>query len=814
MSFQTPYEPDSPSTPNKSRSFLSDVSTTPAGVPTNSFVPRGPFAQGNSPAGSLFHKSGIENDSIFGSSTGSSDPFMPPRGKNPTPAKARNFAASQSLFSTTNGPRFDESTNSNPWSGLGLSQMSEDAGPQEDDKEMDEEEYEDEAEEDDMEMDTAAKNPAPKFSFLNSSFADQVPQPPSALGQRKAIYTNPVNAKRPRLDEKWAHQSPLRKQTLPPKKKSVMPSIVRTYASGSRLAAVQEPSDVILNTEDEVCRMYEEARQSEEKGTDFFVALSDVSSKLTGIWKSYAERNGFTGPSFGAGLGEQAPSAVKACFLGSLLLQIHHPPATAPSTSGAFGRLPHSLVLARPDENTLTPLPKVLLDWLNANHASQSADVLALRDAEPNATASPNFWETVNAAVLRGRLAEASAVLRSADFNYARSALEDGLPHTGYRGAQLQNIHKCVNKALQILETCPGVQYGDWDVKGTEWSLYRKRVVSVVGELEEFAEGDEPDVPQPPVVDNRFQALNFGLGPNTANQGFSFTKSARMAESRIPWTIYQNLRSLYRIILGDPGAIMARCQDWIEATVGLTAWWDGENDNEIAVPNEDNLGSSIADFSRSRQAKSNEQRIVDESPEEAYLSRLDLALSCATNDTSKMAGFRVNSLSGLEIGLASVFEGNVDGVIRLLQTWSLCIASAVTEVAAAGGWLDTGAANGAQAMPGLSENDLMVLSYGQDGNATATIGRDDILSAYASALFERQGIESEAGLRDGWELSLEVLSRLEDNEKMQKSVSELLGKLPLNTLEQMDKVVLLCAEIGLDNEGRRVSEVSFFLITP
>ena len=737
---------------------------------------------------------------------------MPPRGRrNPTPAKARNFNASQSIFSMNNQSRFGESTSSNQWTDFGSSQMSEDVGPPEGDDEMAEEEYEDEAEEDDMEVDTASKNPAPPaFNFLNASFAGQPPQqPPSALGQRKSIYSNPIDAKRPKLDENWASKSPLRKQALPPKKNSVMPSIVRNIASGSRLATVEEPSEAILNTEDEMCRMYEEARQAEEKGTDFLVALSNVSSTLTDVWKSCAERIGFSGAGFGTGPGEQAPPVVKASFLASLLLQIHHPPTVAPSTSGAFGRLPHSLVLARPDESALAPLPKVLLDWLNANHASQSVDMQLLKETEPSPTASPNFWETITTVVLRGRFAEASGVLRSADFNYARSALEDGLPQAGYRGSQLQNIQKCVNKALQILEFCPGVQYGDWDVKGTEWSLYRKRVVSVVAELEEFAEGDEPDAPQPPVFESRFQAVNFGLGPNPANQGFSFTKSARMAESRIPWTIYQNLRTLYRIILGDPAAIMARSQDWIEATIGLTAWWDGEDDEQIEVSDGGDLNASTADFGRSRQTKSNGLRAVDDSPEEAYLHRLDLALSSATNDASKTAKFRINSISGLEVGLASVFEGNVDGVLRLLQTWSLCIASAVAEVAAAAGWLESGTGTGGQGLPGLSENDLMVLSYGQDGkNATAPIRRDDVLAAYASGLFERRAITSETGLRDGWELSLEILSRLEDNEKMQTSVSGLLDKLPLDTSEQMDKVVLLCAELGLDNEGRKVSEVS------
>lgn len=782
MSFETPYEPESPETPGKSRSFLSDVSTTPAGPPPSNVL-------GGSNR-SLFNESGIKNDSIFGSSMGS-DYFLPPRREKAAPAK--KLAASQSQFGMSNGSRLGESTYSTQSNDWASSQMSEDFAPEEEEDEV----VEYEEDEGDMEVDAAAKS-GPRFSFLDPAVNN--PRPTTALGHRKSIYSNPTNAKRPKLDERWANQSPLKKPTLPPKKDSVIPSIVRNFASSSRLAAVDEPSDVILVTEDEVCRMYEEARQAEEKGTDLYITLSEVCSRLTNAWKECAGRSGYTGAGFGTDPGDQAPNVVKASLLGSLLLQLYHPPVVSPKTEspGAFG----CLILARPDEGSLTPIPKVLLDWLNANHVSQSTDVRTLKEAEPDPTASPNFWETVATAVLRGRLTDASQILRSADFKYARSALEDGLPQEGYRGAQLQNIQKCVNKALQILEMCPGVQHEDWDVTATEWSLYRKRVLAAVTELEEFAEGEET-VQEPPVFENRFQAVNFGLMPKTGNQGFSFTKSARMAESRVPWTIYQNIRTLYRLVLGDPGAIMARSQDWIEAVIGLTAWWDGEDDIEIEVNND--LGAS-AGFGRSRLSKSHGPRAVDDNPEDAYLDRLDLALNSATSDTSA-AGSRVNTLSGLEVGLASIFEGNVEGVLRLLQTWSLCIASAVAEVASAGNWLE--ASGGAKTLPGLSENDLMVLSYGQDDNNAATpIRRDDVLSTYASGLFERRSIRDESGVRDGWELSLEILSRLEDTEKTKKSVSELLEKLPLDTAEQMDKVVLLCAELGLDNEGRRVSEVS------
>ncbi|EAW10924.1 putative nuclear pore complex subunit Nup85 [Aspergillus clavatus NRRL 1] len=808
MSFQVPFG-SSPSTPDKSRSLWSDVSATPADGPpstTKSFTPRGPppstiyggsqmstRSQLDSPQSFFTKSGGVDfNDSIFNSSIGSTHQPAP-RAKNAGPKKS--FAQSQSLFGMANNTRFGESTSFGMSNGF-TSHLNEEVDDEGDEDMLPEEEEDVEEEHGDMDIGDATDGSGHRLSFLDSQFGNSTQPQSFSLGQRKSIYSNPGNAKRPKLDEKWAKQSPLRKGKLSPKKDSAMPSIIRNLASRAGTAVVDEPSEIIISTEDEICRMYDEARQSEYTNKDSQVILSEVSGRLTATW---ATSVGPSNTETGIGPGDQASNVAKASFIGSLLLQLHHPPLSAPKQGSLNNPLgfaaPRSLALTSPQADTITPIPKVLLDWLEANHAPQTNELQILREVEPNPTASSDFWEIINAAVLRGRFNEAADLLRSADFNYARSALEDGLPQAGYRGVQLQNIQRCANKALQILESSPSAQYGDWDVKGTEWALYRKRVMGAVTDLEEFAEGGEQQSPEPPVSENRFQAINFGLKPSPAKGDFSFTKSARMAESRVPWTIYQNLRSLYRIILGDTSAIMSNAQDWIEATVGLTVWWDGEDDEEVASD----------PFGRVGMFKPQSFRGVNDDPVSPYLQRLDLALRSAINEASTNSGFRVNPLSNLEVGLASVFEGNVDGVLGLLQTWSLSIASAVAEVASLGGWLDT--AGGPKTLPGLSENDLMVLSYGQTGNgSTDRIRKDDVLCAYALGLFDRNSIEHESGVRDGWELALEVLSRLTDAENMQKSVSELLDKLPLDTAEEMDKAVLLCSELGLDKEGRRVSE--------
>ena len=168
----------------------------------------------------------------------------------------------------------------------------------------------------------------------------------------------------------------------------------------------------------------------------------------------------------------------------------------------------------------------------------------------------------------------------------------------------------------------------------------------------------------------------------------SFTQSARMAESRIPWSIYQSLRSIYRILLGDPAAIKAHSQDWVEATIALTAWWDGEDDDGADM--EFDASTFGNDFLRSRGPRVKQTRAVAMNYREAYINRLALASSNATSESG--SSFQPNSLSSVEVGLASVFEGNVQGVLELLQRWSLCIAATVAEIASQGLWFESSGA--------------------------------------------------------------------------------------------------------------------------
>lgn len=434
--------------------------------------------------------------------------------------------------------------------------------------------------------------------------------------RKPLIYSNPTNAKRPKLDETWIESSsPAVPRERPNKKGSAFSTIAQDIAARAAPAPLTEPSALILDTEEILCRIYDEAREPDFDLEEFSLRLSVATSDLLAVWKRYLEESSSPehfSASEGIGPEESAPGAVKACFLSSLILPLHHPPLIHGESSNA---LPKSGVyspfraLDEPEQTrTKSPIPKVLFDWLNFFHSPQIGRFEALRSTQPNPTGSPAFWDTVLDALFRADFSQAIHLLEVADFGYARSAMEDGYERPGYHGAQLQNIQGCVNKALKLLRSSPAMQQDDWDIKGLEWAMYRKRVASVLAELEDLAEGAAPALPS---QRDAFDAPHFGISASKSSH-FMFSQSARMAESKVPWTVYQNLKTLYNILLGDPAALLSRSQDWVEATVGLAAWWDGEDDSDITAKTSDRRLSPKRPASRT-------PRSVDLNPEEAYL---------------------------------------------------------------------------------------------------------------------------------------------------------------------------------------------------
>ena len=831
MSFSVP-DSSPPSTPGRTDDeWTSTLSTTPAGPPPSSYK-----SSQLRPRSNLRFSQSIDSQS-GGNCDGSESLFSSLSSSNlpPLPSHAPSFCSSFGAppgSGLANGGKFTFGARANSRNRMTEkdNDLEEEVDGEEDDEEFEdeeeegedeeyeesEEESEEEAEEDedddeveeeeddgdveDNESDEMDAEPT-SSRFSLSDLRSSTTGPRSSIPtKKKLIYSNPDNAKRAKLDEKWATSSPSQpKITVGPRKKpSQMPSLVRNLVSSSSLAKVDEPGDLIIQTEDYIASLVHRVESGELGEDERSEILSETSRNLVETWTAIANdirrRSGRSRPDTAFGPGEKATGVEKAAYICSLLLSLFHPPAKGQENirDQEFRGTRQSLVLARPQANATVPIPKVLLDWLNENHLATDTEVEALRATSPNPTAAADFWDIIQAGVMRGRFRDMAELLRSADFNYARSALQDGLTQPGYRGVELQNIQKVVNRLVQLLESSPAAQNDDWNMTGFDWAAYRKRVNSALLELQEFAEGQDSLPRQSFETGTQLQAPNFGLPQKSnAGQGF-FTQSLRRAESRIPWSIYESIKGIYGILLGDASAVIAVSEDWVEATVGLTVWWNG--DEEEAGRSVNGLGGSKS------------QSILRTEDANPYLRRLEYSFATVTDESAKGKRFQPNSLDSQEVALASVFEGNVDGVVRLLQTWSLCIAVAVVEVASIGGWLQTGAGNAS--MPGfLSENDLMVLSYGQDGPSIDKIQKDEILTNYAEGLAAREKIRYQDETHAGWEIALAVLRRVRNPEIKQKKVPEFLEGVSLDTFEEVNNAVITLTEFGFESEGRKLSEV-------
>ncbi|KAI5296462.1 hypothetical protein KEM52_002083 [Ascosphaera acerosa] len=564
---------------------------------------------------------------------------------------------------------------------------------------------------------------------------------------------------------------------LPPIADSELPQIISNLTADAPVAEISEPGALITRTEETLSRLCEaladegiEAQEAEE-------ALSNAVKELDSLWDEVVPPPEDVRPFGMIGPGPAESDFSRAKLVGSLLLSLRHPPVNNDADTSATAtrsRAPFQSLASAATSGQHAPLPRVLLSWLDKYCPAYVEITHALQDVRPNPTASSSFWTTVKYLTVRAQFSQAARLLEDADFSIARSALEDGYDRPGYHGKQLQNIQKVVNTAARVLRSSPATN-GNWDTRGLEWSMYRKQIKDAIGELDTLVEASRHQ--------SGVARHSARLGkPGSHGSGVSFTHAARMAETQLPLTIYDNLRTMYSIICGDVDAILDNAQDWLEATFALTVWWYGDD--------EDQHGSH----------QQTEQDGRDE-----YLARLACAVATATTEPQEAgteAPFQLKTYDAVEVGLASLCQGDFEGVLRLLQYWSLPIAAAVVEIGVRGGWYQVQTSS-----PTLSGLDGEALALLDQSQPDRPLRKDDVVLNYAQALFSLDGIDDEnTGVLDGWEVALEVLGRLEDPEVMKHHVSEMINEIPLQSAEQVDRTVVLCSELGFAEQGQRVSE--------
>ena len=579
------------------------------------------------------------------------------------------------------------------------------------------------------------------------------------------------------------------------RKDSPIPSIARDMAVQMRLPMINESHDFIRRTENLVSQL-RASPLGESKELAIETAIPTVVQKLIEAWQSCRTVDLMSADSTGGPNGvlpdDEEPNLYKATFLAEFLLQLHHPPKAKGLQALAVSRVNRKDSFSMHSSYTPRAIPQLLLEWLDQSHRPYDAMVQKIITHDPNPTAHSGYWDMILSMVIRGKIPDVVRLLNKSQFQHARTARDDGQSSIGYEGSMLRNVDRAVNMAVEVLEICPALQDGDWNLTGTSWALFRKRVDQALKDLTDFAEGRDSDLESEPLT---FEAANFGISlPDP-----KLSRSARAAESQVPWSVYQSLKIMYGIFLGEANEIISSAQDWIEATIGLTVWWDGEDDEGIPV-------GSLAMTRRSlRKSQKGGCRLVDINSTEAYLRQLAYAFDKITDEENEEL-FQISSINPVEVGLASIFEGNVEGVVGLLRGWSLPVASAVAEIGTLGRWYNPGPSNGM--MKDFDESDLLVLSgYGP---RETTTNLDSILVDYAEKLVDRGFLgdhNKDQASPEGWELAVQLFSRLQDNKMAEKKLLSLVQRLPLESEQRVDKIMRTCKAFGIESEGMKIAEV-------
>jgi len=545
--------------------------------------------------------------------------------------------------------------------------------------------------------------------------------------------------------------------------------------------ALHESNETILETERLMAGLADafESSMPERRAT----VLADVSSELVDGWNtrlSLARR--------GARPGAAATALSTASKLADLLLSIHHPRSISRQGRGSGS----SQALVVPGSQAFTPIPKILLDWLNTNRSINSELDTVLKETR-GYSRKAEFWDAVHASAIRGQFQNTLLLLQGANFEVAATAQED-LNAPGYSGHHLEYAREACRAATNLIRQCPAIISDDWDIKGHDWTIFRQRIHQTFDDLQELAEGDSKSRYS---MSQSFQAPHFGISQSQTS--FNLSVASRKAESKVPWSVYENLSKLYQLLLGNEEELMSTATDWIEATFILTIWWDGD---EEAYPQ----GSLAA--SRRSLARSQRIRTSDVTPVTAYCERLGAAFAAALNSGDD--DLAVNTADRFEVGIACIIDDCVEGALQLLKGLSLTIASAVAEVASAGEWLKR---KDGGVYDELDQSDLMVLSYTEEripGISKAGISKDDLLAMYAQQLTAKSELATADGKssREGWELAVQVLGRMDDIRVANERIQKILDELPLESSERVDKITELCHQLGLSSQALGISLVS------
>lgn len=442
----------------------------------------------------------------------------------------------------------------------------------------------------------------------------------------------------------------------------------------------------------------------------------------------------------------------KAYYIASLVLPLHHSRANVPES---------------------------LRKWLYIHKQNPTrAQLHTLRSFHPNCVFAPNYWDILQALILRGELIEALDIIQQTDWDGlcvdapAPKPPKPGAPpqkpgiEKRYSRAEIDAVKVAVTTCTRLLNTCPGLARSSYATgpsnffpstavtHGTTsaWRVWQGSVYAACDELR-VPGADDSTITD---TDDSYYT-NYHPRHTAGSFGLAGARGGKQQAIPLPPDIARGLRVLYELMRGERDAVVAAATRWEDAVCALLFWNVVPDDDDEEEEDEDEDDGPPATVTA-----------VDRACRDKELIRLrKITESVAEGDMP----LDPTSEAELAVGAAMVWDTSV--VVDVLPGHSLLVAAAVVEICGWGGRIERlrmAEQEGEKkrrrggVLVGFDDDEMAVLGMeagsGEEGKLA-----DGVLREYACGLCALEWVDEGAEF-EGWEAGVGVLERVRSGREL------------------------------------------------
>ncbi|KAF3903979.1 hypothetical protein AA313_de0201183 [Arthrobotrys entomopaga] len=477
----------------------------------------------------------------------------------------------------------------------------------------------------------------------------------------------------------------------------------------------------------------------------------------------------------------------------SLMFPLYFPPPLDPSTVDLKSDIPLLRAVSPP-----RPAPLVLVNWLNEHDRNPDTNsFLDVHDHLPNSALHYNFWPLLQKLALRCRLEDVKVLIGKPHWEITEPSQPGSRTYTRISASNLQRASRMVQ---DLISQCPSLRFFQvskneipstrlprrvggvsdeeaWDTSSLPWRMWRSKTARALDEITRMSQPEPQNARKNNQEQNETARLFRSRQPPQPTTEMSIL---------IPHEILQEFRIILQIFLGDKETILKTSETWLEAAVGLTAFYDETGSSGDGMEWDKQVMPGLA----SRAANA-----YHEDP----IKKIARSFHIATTQ-----GFPMPAVRNFESTVGDILAGRVPKALRYLAKKSLPVASAAAEIFAWGGYFPLELGGRAHSSAYLSGSTLGLLDY----DAERENVKEKIISEYALALGSFgtfHGASKETV--EGWEIGLATLRRTTTTETL-KAAAKLIRSLDLDVSDptRVERLVATCAKHGLVDEQKYVSE--------